>query len=87
MMGRKANWLYDTADRPIIHSCIAKMESRDAGPLDRVALACQGKKEILARLQARRPGHAVADHRVPGQTRVFLKDPHGVALKLHFSGE
>jgi catechol 2,3-dioxygenase-like lactoylglutathione lyase family enzyme len=85
-MGQKANWLYDSAGRPIIHFRVLAADSPSTGPLDHVALACHGKAEILARLQAQGIEHAVAEF-TPGLTQVFLKDPHGVALELNFSGE
>jgi catechol 2,3-dioxygenase-like lactoylglutathione lyase family enzyme len=87
IMGQKANWLYDTAGKPIIHFRVAATESSSTGPLDHVALRCHGKGEILQRLQQQGIEHKIADHLVPGLTQVFLKDPHGVALELNFSGE
>ena len=86
-MGQKANWLYDSSGKPIIHFRILAAESASTGPLDHVALACHGKAEILQRLQARGIEHAVAENLTPGVTQVFLKDPHGVSLELNFSGE
>lgn len=86
-MGFQRNWLHDGRGRPIIHFRILEADSASTGPIDHVALSCQGKDEILGRLRARDVEFSVADNLTPGVTQVFLKDPHGVAIELTFEGE
>jgi catechol 2,3-dioxygenase-like lactoylglutathione lyase family enzyme len=82
----RARWLYDTADRPIIHLQRFDSEPGSTGPIDHVAMRCSGKAELLARLK--RIG---AQFRVfelsPGRTIVNMRDPHGVLLELNFADE
>jgi catechol 2,3-dioxygenase-like lactoylglutathione lyase family enzyme len=87
VMGQQGHWLHDSAGRPIIHFRVLQADSQSTGPIDHVALNCQGKHEMLERLSARGIEFAVAENLVPGVTQVFLRDPHGVALELNFSGE
>jgi catechol 2,3-dioxygenase-like lactoylglutathione lyase family enzyme len=87
VMGQQPNWLYDNAGRPIIHFRMLEPDSKSTGPIDHVALNCQGKAEILERLKRRDIEFAVAENLLPGLTQVFLKDPHGVALELNFTDE
>lgn len=87
VMGQQGNWLHDSGGRPIIHFRVLESASASTGPLDHVALSCQGKDVILERLRARNVEFAVAEGLLPGITQVFLKDPHGVPLELNFTGE
>ena len=87
VMGNQSNWLFDANGKPIIHFRQLPSESTSTGPIDHVALACIGKVDILARLEARGVAFSVAEGLLPGITQVFLKDPHGVPLELNFSGE
>jgi catechol 2,3-dioxygenase-like lactoylglutathione lyase family enzyme len=87
VMGFQGHWLYDTAGRPIIHLRILEADSEANGPIDHIALACQGKDEIIGRLQARDIKFSIAENLTPGVTQMFLKDPHGVPLELRFEGE
>ncbi len=87
VMGNQGHWLHDTAGRPIIHFRMLEAGSETTGPIDHIALACQGKDEIIARLQARGIKYSIAENLTPGVTQMFLKDPHGVPLELRFEGE
>ena len=87
VMGNQSNWLFDSRGAPIIHLRLMEPNSSTTGPIDHVALTCEGKAEILGRLQARDIKYAVAENVVPGVTQVFLTDPHGVPLELNFAGE
>jgi len=87
VMGNQGHWLHDTAGRPIIHFRMLAADSEATGPIDHIALACQGKDEIMARLQARGVKYAITENLTPGVTQLFLKDPQGVPLELRFEGE
>jgi catechol 2,3-dioxygenase-like lactoylglutathione lyase family enzyme len=87
VMGNQSNWLFDRQGNAIIHLRVLEAPSTSTGPIDHVALTCEGKGEILARLEAHGVKFAVADNIVPGVTQVFLADPHGVPLELNFAGE
>jgi catechol 2,3-dioxygenase-like lactoylglutathione lyase family enzyme len=87
VMGNRGHWLYDAMGRPIIHLRIMEPASTPTGAFDHVALSCQGKEEMLERLQTKGIQFSVAENLQPGVTQVFLKDPHGIALELQFTGE
>ena len=86
VMGRQPNWLYDRSGRPIIHLRIMEAESDSTGPIDHVALDCQGLSSVIERLKARNIEFNVASVQ-SGVTLVFVKDPHGVMLELNFRDE
>ena len=86
VMGFQRNWLYDASGHPVIHLRVLEA-GYDSGPIDHIALDCQGKAEILARLRARDIGVNVVENLQPGVTQVILKDPHGLTLELNFKGE
>jgi catechol 2,3-dioxygenase-like lactoylglutathione lyase family enzyme len=86
VMGQQPNWLYDNSGRPIIHLRVMAPDSESTGPIDHVALDCEGLSSMLDRLKARDIQFTVANVR-PGLTLVFIKDPHGVALELNFKDE
>lgn len=87
VMGFQRNWLHDSRGNPIIHFRILQADSASTGPIDHVALRCQGKDEILERLRARDVEFSVSDNLTPGVTQIFFKDPHGVGIELTFAGE
>jgi catechol 2,3-dioxygenase-like lactoylglutathione lyase family enzyme len=87
MMGFQRNWLLDQGGRPIIHFRILESVSDSPGPVDHLALDCQGKTEILERLKARKIHVSVFENVQPGVTRVFAKDPNGLMLELYFTDE
>jgi catechol 2,3-dioxygenase-like lactoylglutathione lyase family enzyme len=82
----QANWLFDKNGRAIIHLRNMAVDSNSTGPIDHVALDCEGQADIVERLQARGMEYSVfnlqADH-----TLVLVKDPHGVMLELNFKGQ
>lgn len=86
VMGHRGHWLEDEAGRAIIH-----LRQREAEPgtgaVDHIALACQGKAEMLARLAERGIEYSMIDNLFPGLTQLVLRDPHGIAIELQFSGE
>ena len=86
-MGRQSNWLFDRKGNPIIHLRLMEAESSSTGPIDHVALNCEGKTEILRRLEERKIKFSIFENAIPGMTQVFVVDPHGVALELSFAGE
>lgn len=87
IMGFQRNWLYDHDDNPIIHLRVLEAGSESTGPIDHVALNCQGRAEIEARLKARGIDYRVAENLEPGLTLVLITDPHGVPLELNFRDE
>jgi catechol 2,3-dioxygenase-like lactoylglutathione lyase family enzyme len=85
VMGQPSNWLFDPAGRAIIHLRVLEADSQSTGPIDHIALACDGMAEILERLGARGVEYSVFENPIQPITQVFLKDPHGVPLELSFS--
>jgi catechol 2,3-dioxygenase-like lactoylglutathione lyase family enzyme len=85
IMGHRPNWLYDAGGQPIIHFRIMEPDAATTGPIDHVALKCQGVDEIVERLKARDVQFHMAKDIVPGVTQIILKDPHGVSLELNFA--
>jgi len=83
----ESHWLFDRQGRPIIHLRLRAAESSSTGPIDHVALSCEGKAEILSRLDARQIEFKVFENAASGLTQVFLMDPHGIPLELNFTGE
>jgi catechol 2,3-dioxygenase-like lactoylglutathione lyase family enzyme len=81
----QANWLFDKDGRAIIHLRNMAVDSDSTGPIDHVALDCDGQSEIVERLKTRGIEYSVfnlqADHAL-----VLVKDPHGVMLELNFKG-
>lgn len=84
-MGQQSNWLFDKAGRAIIHLRVLEAEAGSTGPIDHVALACDGMAEILERLGVLGVAFSVFENPDQPITQVFLKDPHGVPLELSFS--
>jgi len=85
IMGHRPNWLYDAQGQPIIHFRVMEPDALTTGPIDHVALKCQGVEEMVERLRARDVVFQMAKDIVPGVTQVILKDPHGVSLELNFA--
>ncbi|CAN7410638.1 VOC family protein [Phenylobacterium sp. LjRoot219] len=85
VMGNQSNWLFDRQGNAIIHFRVLGADSTSTGPIDHVALNCEGKADILSRLEARNIKFAMAENLTPGVTQVFVTDPHGVALELNFT--
>lgn len=88
LQGEDDNWLYDGSGSPIIHLRVKEPDGTLQGPLDHIALTCRNKAEIIERLEAR-DIHFVRNDALSaeGVTQVYVRDPHGVALELNFSGE
>jgi catechol 2,3-dioxygenase-like lactoylglutathione lyase family enzyme len=86
VMGRQPNWLFDKSGRPIIHLRVMAPDSDSTGPIDHVALDCEGLALVIERLKQRGMEFNMADTQ-PGVTIVFVKDPHGVMLELNFRDE
>lgn len=84
IMGTRPNWLFDAQGQPIIHFRIMEPDAPTTGPIDHVALKCQGVEEIVERLKERNIDFQMASNIIPGVTQVILKDPHGVPLELNF---
>jgi catechol 2,3-dioxygenase-like lactoylglutathione lyase family enzyme len=79
----QANWLFDKDGHPIIHLRNMAAESASTGPIDHVALDCEGQTKIVGRLKARGIEYSVFGV-PPDRTLVLVKDPHGVMLELNF---
>ncbi|MYM62620.1 VOC family protein [Pseudomaricurvus sp. HS19] len=85
---RKAIWLKDSCGNPILH--LQQTEDshtpNDANtdPVHHIALRCDDKEVMLARLHRMNLRPAVYEREALGLTQVFLKDPHGVLLELSF---
>jgi catechol 2,3-dioxygenase-like lactoylglutathione lyase family enzyme len=79
----QANWLFDTQGRAIIHLRTMAADSDSTGPIDHIALDCEGQSEIVERLKARGMEYSVFNIQ-PDLTLVLVKDPHGVMLELNF---
>ena len=86
VMGREPNWLFDQSGHPIIHLRVMAPDSDSTGPIDHVALDCQGLPLVVERLKQRDVKFDIANLQ-PGVTIVFVKDPHGVMLELNFRDE
>lgn len=84
VMGNRQSWLIDRAGRDVIHFRLMEVDSNSTGPIDHVALDCDGIDDILKRLTERAVKYALVDDLLPGITQVFLQDPHGVSLELQF---
>jgi catechol 2,3-dioxygenase-like lactoylglutathione lyase family enzyme len=84
IMGQQPNWLFDKSGHPIIHLRVMAAASDSTGPIDHVALNCEGLSLVLERLKQRDLKFDIAS-RGPGLTIVFVKDPHGVMLELNFN--
>jgi len=78
-----ANWLFDNNGRAIIHLRAMAADSASTGPIDHVALDCEGQAEIVERLKARGIEYSVFNIQ-PDHALVLVKDPHGVMLELNF---
>jgi len=59
------------------------VDSDSTGPIDHVALDCEGQAEIVERLKARGIEYSVFNV-PPDRTLLLVKDPHGVMLELNF---
>ena len=86
VMGREPNWLFDKSGHPIIHLRVMAPDSESTGPIDHVALDCEGLPLVVERLKQRDVKFDIANLQ-PGVTIVFVKDPHGVMLELNFRDE
>lgn len=86
IMGNRQSWLFDTNGHDVIHLRQFAADSTSTGPIDHIALDCDGKDEIFARLDARGIKYAEVKDLLPGITQVFLHDPHGIPLELYFRG-
>jgi catechol 2,3-dioxygenase-like lactoylglutathione lyase family enzyme len=79
----QANWLFDNTGRATIHLRDMAVDSPSTGPIDHVALDCEGRAEIVERLKVRGIEYSVFDV-PPDRTLVLVRDPHGVMLELNF---
>jgi catechol 2,3-dioxygenase-like lactoylglutathione lyase family enzyme len=83
MSAGQANWLFDKNGQAIIHLRAMAVDSDSTGPIDHVALTCEGQAEIVERLSARGLAYSIFNVQ-PDLTLVLVKDPHGVMLELNF---
>jgi catechol 2,3-dioxygenase-like lactoylglutathione lyase family enzyme len=93
--GFNGRWLFDVADRPIIH-VMAYNEERHGkgerrhmptGSIDHVALACQDFAGTLRRCEELNVEHRVNDRMFGDLRQIFVTDPNNVMLELNFAGD
>lgn len=84
IMGNRQSWLFDSTGRDVIHLRQFEADTTSTGPIDHIALDCDDKATILARLDQRGFKYAEVKDLLPGITQVFVKDPHGIPLELYF---
>lgn len=91
--GFAGRWLFDVADRPIIH-VMAYNEERHGkgerrhmptGSIDHIALACQDFSGTLRRCEELDVAHRVNDRRFGNLRQIFVTDPNNVLLELNFT--
>ena len=93
---QNAQWMYDAADRAIIHinsTDCPRAYDRDVpqgaltGALHHVALRLQGYDEVKARLDERGADYKLNLVEAIGLRQIFTADPNNVLLELNFFGE
>lgn len=90
---QNATWMYDAADRAIIHinsvDC-PRAYDRDVEPgsltgaLHHVALKCEGYEDMIARLDARGADYKLNLVEAINLRQIFTADPNNVLLELNF---
>ena len=92
--GFDGRWLYDAAERPIIHLMAWNAERHAGldrgsacGSIDHVALACEDFAGTVRRCQELGLEHRVNDRKFGELRQVFVTDPNDVTLELNFAGE
>ena len=92
--GFDGRWLFDAADRPIIHLMAWNAERHGelelgsaTGAIDHVALACDGFDATIRRCEELGLEHRINDRRMGNLRQVFVTDPNNVTLELNFAGE
>ena len=92
---QNAQWMYDDADRPIIHinstDCPRAYEREvmtgPTGSIHHVALNCSGYEDVVARLDSRGMERQLNLVAAIGLRQIFTMDPNGVLLELNFFGD
>ena len=91
-----ATWMYDSADRAIIHinslDCPRTYDREVVpgtltGALHHVALRLSGYDEMKARLEQRGADFQENDVAAIGLRQIFTADPNNILLELNFFGE
>ncbi len=91
-----AQWMYDKADKPILHinslDCIRAYDREVTpgaltGAVHHVALNCTGYDEVLRRIEARGLDYQTNHITAIGLRQVFTADPNNVLLELNFFGD
>ena len=90
-----AQWMYDDADRPILHinsvdcprAYAREVAPGPTGAIHHIALNCSGFDELIVRLDARGMDRQVNLIEAIGLRQIFMTDPNGVLLELNFFGE
>jgi catechol 2,3-dioxygenase-like lactoylglutathione lyase family enzyme len=89
----QVTWLFDAADRPIIHVTAPGMTFADdpapvpgsgTGALHHVAFACTGHDAMIARLERLGLAFRVRDIAPIGLRQIFVSEPNGVLLELNY---
>lgn len=94
-MGFEGRWLFDAADRPIIHLMNYSAQRHGAGErramptgsIDHVALACEDFAGTVRRCEELGIAHRVNDRKYGDLRQVFITDPNNVSLELNFAGD
>jgi catechol 2,3-dioxygenase-like lactoylglutathione lyase family enzyme len=84
-------WMFDAADRPIVHITLPGMTFADdavagtgTGALHHVAFACIGHDAMIARLHRLGLAHRLRDIAAIGLRQIFVTEPNGVLLELNY---
>jgi catechol 2,3-dioxygenase-like lactoylglutathione lyase family enzyme len=93
--GFDGRWLYDTADRPIIHLMaydpkrhgLRTEAPATTGSIDHVALACEDFAGMLRRCESLEVEHRVNDRKYGSLRQIFVTDPNNVVLELNFHAD
>lgn len=93
--GFDGRWLFDAADRPIIHLMNYNPErhgeterrTMPTGSIDHVALACEDFAGTIRRCEELGVAHQVNDRKIANLRQIFVTDPNNVKLELNFAGD
>ena len=96
MIGLAGAWMVDPAGWAIIHIVVFDqgfhgdrhaVPAADTGPLDHVALRCEGFAAMREKLTALGLEHKANDRQMAGLRQIFVPDPNGVVIELNFYGD
>jgi catechol 2,3-dioxygenase-like lactoylglutathione lyase family enzyme len=93
--GFEGRWLFDVADRPIIHLMNYSAErhgegerwAMPTGSIDHVALACEDFAGTVRRCEELGVAYRANDRKFGDLRQIFVTDPNNVSLELNFAGD